>query len=249
MAAPLPIELRALGAGAVTVSGVSDTVDIEHLTSTSTRIPRTAARLKLELQALDVGTTLKVTVDTSSDGVAWAIAWTDVYDAVGEVYEAVFGKLRRYVRARWELIGGASATFSLAGDVHQIYCEPEDIVTFAVPEKSIEKVSREDRLLACIAASDKAEGEVAKGYTTPLRAWGGSLRSETAHLAAALIYRKRGKDSQGTDASVFEGETRSLSWLGRLGAGKVKPPDIIDSTPETYESAGFVVASRPSRRW
>jgi len=228
---------------------VGAAVDIEYLTSTSLRIPRSAAQLALEITELVANSELEVIIETSSDNVAWSVSTAKRFVEVG-LWQIISGGLRRYVRARWSLLGSATVvTFGLAGEAQQLLCEPIDITTYAVPATSIAKVQLEDQYLACIAASDIAEAAIGGAFKPPLRAWGGAVRSQTAMLAAAIAFRKRGKDSQGPDASVFEGETRALSWFGQVKNGSLKPPGIIDSTPERYEAAGAVVARRPGRGW
>lgn len=250
MAASLDIELRAVSAPPVTSSGASDAIDIEYLTSTSSRVPRSAAQLVLEPMSIVGSGRVTIAVETSTDGASWSKAKSAYYDKVDEPISIVAAPLRRFVRATWTLPAGVTSTsFALRGQAHQVYADPKDVVDLVIPERAIAEVSMQDRWLACIAASDVAESFVSKAFTTPLRSWGGAIRMQAAHLAAALMFRRRGKDSQGADASVFEGETRALSWFNQLGAGKNKPPEVVDSTPETYEAAGsVVVVTRPSRR-
>lgn len=247
MAAPLPITLRALAAATSSAAGTA--VDIEYLTPTSSRIPRSAAKLKLELVALVGDTTLDVAIETSSDGATWSLAHTARYDLVGTVAEIIVGKLQRFVRASWTVAGSApSATFSLKGNARQIYCEPEHLTAIAVAAAALANIDPVRLLDACIFGSAEAEGYLASAFTPPLLGWDDDLIEKTALLSVAKVFNHRGRDVEGPDAGVFLSAKEARDWFDRVANGRLKPPGIIDSTPETFEG-GSVVMSKPSRGW
>jgi len=248
MAASLPITRRALSAAASSSAG--DAVDIEYLTPTSTRVPRSAAEIKVELTDLVGDTALSVSIETSSDGSVWTLAKRiDVVD-VSTVETVVAGRLRRFVRASWALSGSApSATFSVGGEAHQLFCEPEHITSDAVPEHALSTVGDEKRIRACLVGSTEVEGYLASAYTTPILGWGADLTEKTALIAAAKRFNHRGRDPEGPDKGVFDAAAEAVAWCNRIARGRLKPPGIIDSTPAVFERSGSVVVRNPSRGW
>src|SRR5690606_14545436 len=150
------------------------------------------------------------------------------------------GPLQRYVRARWALTGG-TATFSVTGEAHVVYCLPRDIHRFSVPAGALEPVPDHEQLDACIAATDEVDGYVGGAYTLPLKAWGEDVGKAAARIAGADLLSNRGVDPESQDAVVFQREEKAHEWLNRLANGRLAPPGIVDQTPETFEGGSVVV--------
>jgi hypothetical protein len=93
-----------------------------------------------------------------------------------------------------------------------------------------------------------AEGYVSSAYEMPITAWGEDLRSATARIAGATLFRVRGADPQGPDAIVFDGESKAIKWLDRIANGRLKPPAIVDSTPDDTEGGSYLY-SNTTRGW
>lgn len=246
MSNPLAIVLHALGQA--TAPGTGPTVDTLPVAGA----PREVARLKLEVQSVAVGTTnLALFVETSDDQSIWRLVGsaTIVPAQANSTSDLLVEGLRRYVRARWTLAGSSPAvTWGLSGNAEVVYCLPADITRYAVPERSIAEIDAASRIDACIAASSEADGYFGGAYDLPLLAWDDATRQVVARVAANTLFAKRGVDPNGADAGVLLGYDRSISWLKRIEDGHLKPPGIIDSTPDTFE-AGAVVASTKSRGW
>lgn len=230
MANSLDITLSALAT--VSSGGAGTAVDLGT-------VKRRVAKLELNI----VSGTISIQVETSPDSTTWRV----VRKLEQPGTHGVEG-LDRYVRATWTAT--ASVTWELTGTAHAVYCEPKDLWSDAVPKKAIEDIPMSDLVLACIAATSKADGWVGNAYVLPLVSWGESLTEHTALLAVARLFRRRGADPNGPDLVVFDGEKMATRWFERLGAAKggSSPPDIVDSTPETYEG-GSVVLSGTSRGW
>lgn len=244
MASPLRIDL--VPSGSVIAGGVGVAVDIGA--------SRRAAVLSLDVVGLTPADTptdvpmLTVVIETAQGPSGpWAPAGQVTFTEPGRSGLTV-GELSRYVRASWSLLELDFAAFGVGGVAHQIYAEAEDITRFSVPERSIAEIPLGDRVDACIAATDEADGYIGGAYILPLVAWGDDLRAKVADLAAALLFKRRGSDAQGVDVVVFDARDKAIEWLNRLANGRLKPPGMIDSTPETFEG-GSVVASRPKRGW
>ena len=54
--------------------------------------------------------------------------------------------------------------------------------------------------------------------------------------------------AMGADAVVFDAGKRAAAWLASVAAGRIRPPGLVDSTPDVSEF-GLAIASRTSRRW
>jgi phage gp36-like protein len=224
--------------GVESASGTGASTDIGAL--------RTVARLLLDVTVL-VGS-CKVEIQDSLTGVDWKTAKSfETISAIGAREMLVVG-LRRYVRAKWTLTGdGAAATFALSGTARDTYCTPADLGR-VVKSSAIEETSLDARWLACIVGSDEADGYFASGYTLPLLAWDDATRLHVARIAVAELFSQRGVDPQGPDANVLLERDRAIKWLGRIAAGQLQPPGIVDSTTESFEGGSVVVSATP-RGW
>jgi len=241
MANSLAATLQALGA--VAASGSGSSVDIGTL--------RRAARVSVDVLALSgTNPSLAVKVETSADEVNWRTVYAFASITTASRVSALIGDLSRYVRVAYTLggTGGPSVTWSSSIEAHVLYCEPSHVTKYALPEHSIAAKTIEERLEACLAASDEADGFIASAYEMPLVAWTTDVTMHCAYLAGAVLFGARGADLNGPDALVFHNRDMALKWFDRLANGRVKPPGIVDSTPETFEG-GAVVESSPRRGW
>lgn len=241
MSNPLALPLHVLGLPS-TANGTGDAIDIGAL--------RTACELTLSAYA--VTGTLTAYIETSPDNTPsshWhQVTQVDVAEA-NSSQKLTLGQLQRYLRVRWTVSGGSpSVAWSLDGDAHVIYFEPSDIAKYAIPPEALAGIEDATLIADCITISSEADGYLNGSFELPLAAWGQSLRKHCAALAAAMLFRRRGCDPQGPDKLVFDSEATSISWFKMIANGRMKPPEIIDSTPEAFEG-GSVVVSNPSRGW
>jgi phage gp36-like protein len=244
MANPLAITTLHASAAEAT-SGTGPTVDITAL--------RQAAKLTLEITAVTGSDTptLTVTIETSPSGTG---SWQQVVafasqGAVGSV-DLVTAKLRHFIRARWTITGTAvSITFALTGEAHQIYATVEQSEGMAIPAAALATLTDQEKAQALLRASDFAEGKIAGSFTMPISAWGDDVRGAVADLYVYHALSKRGFNPElGTDQLIVERKNDATKWLTDVAAGRVKPPGIVDSTPESYEGGSYVV-SRARRGW
>lgn len=244
MTQPLAVDLVA--SAAVVAAGSGSAVDMGTL--------RRALRLTARVTTFtpvdsDPVPTLTLTLETRADpSDPWRAA--DQLDVLGlGVAELSAGGLDRYVRVSWALANLTTVTFAVLGVAHVTYCDPADITNYAVPEHSIAEISASARADGCIAATDVAAGFVGAAYELPLTAWGEDLRQQTAYLAAAQLFSRRGVDPGGPDKVVIDNRDSALKWFDRLANGRLSPPGIVDSTPEEDEGGSFVVSGKPPRGW
>ena len=236
MANPLAITLHALGIESS--SGQSAAVDIEAI--------RSAARLTLTITAV-VGGAPTITLETSPDGTT---GWRHVggFTALGAAAseERSFDQCDRYLRVAWTV--GTSATFSVAGDAHQLFVQRADVEA-EIGESALSEVEGNDYANALIKASCDIEDALAGAYVPPFSAIPLSVRQRGGAIAAFRALKQRGFDPDNpADALVLKGNDDAMSWLARVARGALKPPGIIDSTPATYEAAAAVV-SNTARGW
>lgn len=243
MAESLAVELAA--SATVVASGNGSAVDLGTRRSAVTLFVRTTGYTAIDN---DPTPGVSIAVQTSaSDSGPWRTVSTVSVTAVGISHVAAAG-LDRYVRATWTLTNMTSVVFSVSGEAHAVYASPTDLTSLAVVANGIAELTATQIALALIAATAMAEGYVAAAFEMPITAWGYDLRKATAELAAAILFRARGVDPQGPDAVVFDAESKALKWLDRLSDGRLKPPDITDSTADDHEGGSFLVTAT-KRGW
>jgi len=236
MAEQLAIDLHALAAE--TADGNASSVDL------GTR--RRAVQITAKVVAIAGGVSFSARLETSADDTNWRVVFQSNISSVAEV-ECV-RIVDRYVRAAWTTTG--SVTWSMQGYAHTLYCLPSDISKTALPDAALRNVDEKTLIECCIAATSTADSWIGNAYTLPLTAWGPSLTEKTSLLAAAIVFRRRGINPESSDVLVFDSERMAIKWFERLGASKggASPPEIVDSTPDTYEGGSFVESS-PQRGW
>ena len=189
-----------------------------------------------------------VAVETSASASGpWESASTVSVTATG-TYAVSAAGLKQYVRATWTFTNMTSAVFSVAGYAHTAYASPWDITRFAVAEVALSDMTSTQRADALVSATDMAEGYLSSAYELPIEEWGEDLRQQVAYLAAATLFRVRGADPQGPDALVFDAESKAITWLDRIANGRLKPPCIVDSTPDDTEGGSYLY-SNTTRGW
>lgn len=232
MANPLQESLLELSTIAGDTTG--DQVDIGEI--------RKAGLVRYDVHA-KVGTFL-LKVDTSPDGDTWRTVHTSQAQFGSD--EVTVYPLSRFVRL--SITGTSSMTISATIRAETLYCEPIDIDLFGIRKEATGEVMLEEKVMVCLAATDEAEGYIGGAYSLPITSWGRDLRMHTAKLAARYLLDVRGWDPGGIDNPIDIAHGRAIEWLNRVANGRLKPPDIQDSTPETFEGGSFVVSSAP-RGW
>jgi hypothetical protein len=230
--------------GAETASGTGDSSDL------GSDLLRTAAKLQLHVLAVSGSDTptLTVTLQTSPDETTWRTVGSFTAATAVAKPTMCFGGLDRYVRVIWTISGtDPSFSFEVAGDGHVIYAELEDLNGLGIPQAAMSNVSTSDKYQCLIAASSVADVHLNRVFTLPILAWGESLRRIVSAIAAFDLRRVKGFKPEGTDKLIqysYEGAKLDLRML----EDKTKPPDIVDSTPDTFD-AGVVIYSDNTRGW
>ena len=155
------------------------------------------------------------------------------------------GDVRTNISLSWT---STTATLTATALTVTAYCSEEDVTSYAVAGRAIEEISLRERCRARLAASAEVDAALNAGYVPPILEWGVDVRRAAAQLTAAQLFTVRGTDMQGADAVVFDAGKRAAAWLASVAAGRIRPPGLVDSTPEVSEF-GLAIASRTSRRW
>lgn len=157
------------------------------------------------------------------------------------------GDVRVNVGLSWT---STTATLTATAVTVTAYCSAEDVTSYAVAGRAIEEISLRERCRARLAASAEVDASLNAGYTGPILEWGVDVRRAAAQLTAAQLFTVRGTDMQGADAVVFDAGKRATAWLNSVANGRIKPPGLIDSTPEVVEFGLAVSAgSGTPRGW
>lgn len=198
---------------------------------------RSAARLVLEVLE-GSGATLNVALQTSnsSSGPWKTIGTFPTVEGPARI-ELGFAGLLQYVRISWTQV--AIVTFAVAGSAHTLYATPAQI---KCAPGVLEGVTASAKAIACIEASGEAEGYLNRAYTAPLTAWPPEVTHKTGKIAAWNIVVDRGIRPDGADEIIGSERDMAIKWFDKVGAGHLRPPGIVDSTPDTYEAGGYVVS-------
>lgn len=229
MAEALAIALHAMGAE--TIAGTSVPVDIGER--------RTA--VKLTLQALAATGNTVVTVQTSGEeaGTYRSVGVFDTVNAPTKL-ERSFSGLLQWVRLSWTV--ATSCEFSVLGEAHTLYATTGQI---ELTEDSLDGFTEYDKAAACISASGEAETYVGTGYVPPLTAWPAEFTRQVGLIAGWNLIQKRGTRADGADELIKSGRDGAISWLSKVASGKLAPPGLVDSTPETFEASAYTVSDTP----
>lgn len=225
-----------------TVSGANAAIDIGAL--------RTCVKATLTVSAMTGS--LSVALETSATPTGpWLRVGAFVALTVPKSVDCVFADCRRYVRIAWSFTNTITptATFSVSGEAHQLYASLRDIDVQGLSKQAIGSIPNEEKAEHALAATGEAEGYLAGGYALPLVAWSPELRRQVAQIAVYSIMCKRGFQPQGTDELIVKNRDDAISWLSKINRGNLKPPGIVDSTPEVEESAVVVVSGPPTGDW
>lgn len=245
MSQPLSIVLAP--SAARVADGTGDPVDLGLVGNV---VPRSAARLTIDVTAFAQLERVRLMVDTAPSE---AGPWLEL-DALDleqtDEYDLSVGNTKRWLRLRWELTGAddaPSVTFSIEGEAHQVYVSPRGLKS-AIRVVALDEITTlTARADACIAVSDEADGYLGGAYALPMLKWDNALSAKCAHMAIKYSLDACGWQPEGPDSVIKDNFEQALAWLKRLQAGNLKPPGMVDSTPQVFEGGSVVVSKAPRR--
>jgi hypothetical protein len=240
---PFPSAITLAPSAARTANGSAAAVDCSA---------RSAARCTLAVSAVS-GTlpTLVVVVESSPDQLAWSEVGRFTQRTTAGTQDVTVAGCSRYVRVRWEIggTGGPSFTFAVSATAIQSFASPRDIDAHALPLESLTGISAHDQAEACIAASDELWGRFNDRYTGPLTAWSSDLVKHTSAEAACSLLLTRGVNPDASEYEILKDlRDQARAWADKVGASKISPTGIVDSTPSTNE-AGPSLYTHTQRGW
>lgn len=233
------VVLRASAAAAA--SGTGTPVDLAE-----------ARSVDLLLDVTAVSGTLTVFIDTApSETGPWTVVTPTVDGTTSDVFEAVtttgsqvktFPDLSRWLRVRWTLSGGGSATFSLTGESVVVYATPSDLSLLGLntewvsssSSRAIDAAMRAktdviDSALFTYWLPDLPEAELTDRL--PLVSWGYDIREACAALAAESLVVSHGhRPDSADDRVVYERASLVREWLDLVAAGRRRPARMVART-------------------
>jgi phage gp36-like protein len=123
-----------------------------------------------------------------------------------------------------------------------------DLAQQGLPDPALEEIDDPTKTAALEAASKLADDYIGGAFVLPLSSYGASLTRHVVSIAVYDLLTRRGFNPDGSDENVRRRYEDAIRWLERIADGRLKPADIIDSTPDEIESASYVV-TRPKRGW
>jgi phage gp36-like protein len=112
-------------------------------------------------------------------------------------------------------------SYALVVDLTQLASNPNSLATVPAADQQAE-------LDACSA---EADGYLAAQYKLPLISWGTPLRRHVCNMALYYLMSRRGYKPGGSDTSFEDRYNRAIEWFRGVSAGRITPPDIVDSSP------------------
>lgn len=125
------------------------------------------------------------------------------------------------------------------------FADDGDLTTLGVQAEALSGISSAAKAQALLAATYELAGYM-PGYTMPITAWGADLRLHTAKLAAHTLLTVRGLNPDGEEVKQLRID--ALEWAGKVASGKIRPLDIVDSTPNE-DDFGAGVYTDTARGW
>ena len=241
---PDPFDVTLLAAGTQTADGSGPSVDLQD----TSPVERRAAQITLDVMGITGDGMGLLVVETARTltGDGWSQIGT--FEAVEEkgVRHLTVAGCCRYMRVRWLITGGDDLTVEIVAQAHVVYADIRAMGLYGMPPHAFKDVSDDAKATFLIGASDEADAYLEAGACLPLTAWGEGLTKHVARLAVADLVMHRGIQVDGTDEAFQLQRENAIDFFKAMRDGKIKAPRILDQTPETEETGGFVAG--PVRR-
>lgn len=129
------------------------------------------------------------------------------------------------------------------------YAEEADLALYGPASGALEDIDSATKEAALDAACDVANGYLGNAFVLPITAHGADL---TRHVVAIAVWDLmtgvRGMNPDGSDETIRMRYDDAIRWLERVADGRLRPAGLVDSTPDVFEGASFVVTT-PKRGW
>lgn len=142
------------------------------------------------------------------------------------------------------LLFGGRSSYSCGDVPNSAYLHPQDVITFALPTRTVFDIGIDVLWAACVAASSEFNGYARKRYRLPLQGWGQGIVSKLAYRAAYTALRQRGFNAD-QNPQIVAGYEEAGQWMQDVRDYKIDP-DVIESQPSVNTPR---VSSSPRRGW
>lgn len=243
-----PLEARA-------ASGVGDAVEVGPDTT-----------LDLILAVTAISGALTVAVETSPDLLNWAPIAPQIGDDADEqdgpfpVASAatstarVFPSAKRYVRARWTLSAGGSATFSVTGHSVRVYATPADMPVLGIRSPWLESINARKIDAALRAQTDLVTDAFASapgnpfGHLLPFVEWSDYIREGVCACAAVSLMATEGTRPDVEDEKMLIERCKKFdAWLALVAAGKRGHGELDEDEDGVIEGGATVILTDDCR--
>ena len=136
------------------------------------------------------------------------------------------------------------------------YAELNDLERIGVPPDINTVIQSEpDRVQTALeTASGIIDGYISTRYVLPLAVFGDDFREACVALAAWNLGISTGLGIDGDNSSAYLRAQHARKWLEGVGAGRINPAGVTDSTPtptpnDLAPTTGASVKSNPPRGW
>lgn len=103
------------------------------------------------------------------------------------------------------------------------------------------------------SVTDEALGRMQPAIVGPLSSWGADLKGAVGRIVAYELKSLRGLGSTSVsvgDENLLVRAQQARAWLDDVGAGKITPQDIVDSSDDGEAGdSGYSITSDDQRGW
>lgn len=113
-----------------------------------------------------------------------------------------------------------------------------DLTVFGMaPANALQGFTDPQKNQALGAASDMFFGYASEQFTGPLTAYGDDIKRCVVSVAIYLLMCSRGVNAATgiADALIVKNYNDAIQWMKDVGRGLVRPPGLVDSTPDVVE--------------
>lgn len=175
----------------------------------------------------------------------WRLCSSEQVTEVGaHILETV--SFARFVRVRWTIRSGDSATFGVTGASQQVFADFADFAAYGLPGVATRNLQPTIVARALLGATGKVKSKLSQRFDLPILAWGIDVCEVTAKIAGYDALSAKGFNPDGRDENVRTRHNDAMTWLRDVVDSRANPVGLIDSTP-LVEDDGIAAYSDPPR--
>ena len=130
-----------------------------------------------------------------------------------------------------------------------LYVTPAQLASYGVSPFAIQKVSQDEQMAACVAASATADSYFRGRYPLPFATFDVDITMRVAHVAIWLVLSSRGNNPEaGRDDQIDERYKEAVAWFGAVQRQAAHPNVTVTQVNPPRYSFPAVITS-PTRGW